>query len=187
MSHFVFANPKLCIGCDTCLAACAEAHLAAGENPQPRLVIVRSVKASVPMTCRQCDNAPCVAVCPVNALKISNNAVTIDESMCNGCQLCVPACPFGVMTFSDGADDHPKGGYTASDITPESAKYPAAKVALKCDCDIAKNGAECVRACPTDALFVVDSKSLRRSGNAKRRAAALGMPSFLNFLNDKKS
>jgi Fe-S-cluster-containing hydrogenase component 2 len=109
MSHFVFANPKLCIGCDTCLAACAEAHLAAGENPQPRLVIVRSVKASVPMTCRQCDNAPCVAVCPVNALKISNNAVTIDESMCNGCQLCVPACPFGVMTFSDGADDHPKG------------------------------------------------------------------------------
>lgn len=187
MGHFVFANPKLCIGCDTCLAACAEAHMAAGLQLQPRLAILRSANVSTPMTCHQCDNAPCVAVCPVNALTIDDNGVALDESMCNGCELCIPACPFGVMTLSDGVDHDSMGWSVASDATSELPEKLTVKVAAKCDCNIAKSGAECVRACPTNALFVVDSKSLRRLGNAKRKAAALAVPTFLNFLTDKKS
>jgi len=191
MGHFVFANPKLCIGCDTCLAACAEAHMAAGTQPQPRLAIVRSSNASTPMTCHQCDNAPCVAVCPVNALTIGKDGIALDESTCNGCELCVPACPFGVMTLSGGIEHENAhgivGGGVASNAMSELPGKVTVKLAGKCDCNIAKNGAECVKACPTDALFVVDPKSLKRSGNAKRKVAALAMPSFLNFLTDKKS
>ena len=47
--------------------------------------------------CRQCINPQCVQICPTGALRVDSangNIRVIDESECNGCQLCIDACTF---------------------------------------------------------------------------------------------
>ncbi len=52
------------------------------------------------LTCFQCDEAACVKVCPVTALRRneSTGAIEVDENRCIGCGLCSIACPFGHMS-----------------------------------------------------------------------------------------
>lgn len=164
MNRFIFADPKLCAGCDACVDACADAHKAAGLQPQSRITIVRNGDAATPITCRHCENAPCAKICPVGAITMGETSVELDESKCIGCKLCAIVCPFGVIALSSGKNE---------------AGEPTGAVAVKCDlCDSSADGPACIKACATKALFLVDAKSLRKSGNAKRKAAVQGMPSF---------
>ena len=41
----------------------------------------------------------CVAVCPVDALDLSNLLVIIDEPKCTHCDLCIPTCPVHALFF----------------------------------------------------------------------------------------
>ena len=53
-----------------------------------------------PMTCQQCDDAPCISVCKTEALsRDDKNVVKVDSSKCIGCRMCVMACPFGNMSY----------------------------------------------------------------------------------------
>ena len=180
MNRFIFANQKLCVGCDACVDACAEAHQAAGLQPQSRMYIVRNGEISTPITCRHCENAPCATICPVNAIKMNENSVALDESLCIGCKLCAIACPFGVIGFSDiSAKSAPPDGGSQAKV--------AGMVAVKCDlCESSKDGPACIKSCATKALFLVDAKTLRRSDNTKRKAAVNNMPEF-ESLTEKKA
>lgn len=54
----------------------------------------------VPKLCNQCDNPPCVQVCPVGATyKTNDGVVLIDRDWCIGCGYCIMACPYGVRFF----------------------------------------------------------------------------------------
>jgi Fe-S-cluster-containing hydrogenase component 2 len=49
-------------------------------------------------TCRRCEDAPCISVCPAEA--IDKNAEGIIErhtNLCISCKSCVTICPFGTM------------------------------------------------------------------------------------------
>ncbi|MCK5134174.1 MAG: 4Fe-4S binding protein [Bacteroidales bacterium] len=49
-------------------------------------------------TCRRCTDAPCISVCPADALEKNEDGI-IDRStnLCISCKSCVVICPFGTM------------------------------------------------------------------------------------------
>jgi Fe-S-cluster-containing dehydrogenase component len=54
----------------------------------------------VPKLCNQCDNPPCVQVCPVGATyKTADGVVLVDRKWCIGCGYCIMGCPYGVRFF----------------------------------------------------------------------------------------
>ena len=58
----------------------------------------------VPKLCNQCQDSPCVQVCPVGASYDSpDGVVLVDKKHCIGCGYCVQACPFGCRYI------HPEG------------------------------------------------------------------------------
>ncbi len=54
----------------------------------------------VPKLCNQCDNPPCVQVCPVGATyATADGVVLVDRTWCIGCGYCIMGCPYGVRYF----------------------------------------------------------------------------------------
>jgi len=50
----------------------------------------------IPKLCNQCDNPPCVQVCPVSATyKLKDGVILVDRKRCIGCRYCIQACPYG--------------------------------------------------------------------------------------------
>lgn len=98
-----------CIGCSACTIACiAENHLPPGVVYRP--VIEEEVgeypnvsRRWLPRPCMQCDDPPCVPVCPVNATwKREDGIVVVDYNACIGCRYCVVACPYSARYFDFG-------------------------------------------------------------------------------------
>jgi Fe-S-cluster-containing dehydrogenase component len=49
-------------------------------------------------TCRKCEDAPCIAVCPADALeKDEEGLINRHTNLCVSCKSCVTICPFGTM------------------------------------------------------------------------------------------
>ncbi len=172
MNRFVFADPNLCIGCTTCTIACVISHqedsdyeLTAKEFV-PRLTLVKNLDVSMPVLCRQCEDAPCAQVCPNHAIVTEDNHVKVIQERCIGCKTCVVACPYGAMTVVS----------TTVDAKAESSLFKTEKTraqALKCDlCAHSEAGPACVRVCPTNALRMVSGEDLQQMNKKKQLAAA---------------
>lgn len=98
-----------CVGCDSCTVACkAENQTPHGVNfnvviEEETGVFPNVRRVNLPRPCMQCDNPPCVPVCPVNATyKNSDGVVVIDSERCIGCRYCIAACPYGARSFDFG-------------------------------------------------------------------------------------
>ncbi len=100
---------RKCIGCSACTIACV------AENKLPPGVVYRPVieetsgeyphvtRRFTPRPCMQCEEPPCVPVCPVSATyKRPDGVVEIDYKACIGCRYCITACPYGARTFDAG-------------------------------------------------------------------------------------
>lgn len=54
--------------------------------------------AAFRFTCRRCEDAPCISVCPVEALEKDKDGVIMRHTnLCVSCKSCVTICPFGTM------------------------------------------------------------------------------------------
>ena len=102
---FLVVDLKKCQGCGTCMMACALAHSGIASYSLSRIQIQQDSFADWPddvsmAICRQCQDAPCVAVCPVRPIKANKpnpkqgNVRMIDPALCIGCKMCLVRCPF---------------------------------------------------------------------------------------------
>lgn len=165
ISRFVLADPGLCIGCETCMAACLLKHLKPGDIGEPRLHLVKTLSVSAPVACHHCEDAPCVRSCPVHALyHESDGRVAVRKGRCIGCYSCVMACPFGAIDIAGTQRVDPIADMRTDRVSP----FP-----LKCDlCYDRPEGPCCVQACPNDGLKLVDGNYREKLSETKRYKAA---------------
>ncbi len=54
--------------------------------------------ATFRFTCRKCEDAPCIAVCPADALEKDEEGIVVRHTnLCVSCKSCVTICPFGTI------------------------------------------------------------------------------------------
>jgi len=136
MAKVLVIDYEKCTGCRICELVCSVKHEGVSNPARSRMKIVKWEMEGryVPMSCQQCESAPCQAVCPVKAISRDENLnrVDIDYDICIGCRMCVAICPFGSMAFDT-----------------------LAKKVIKCDlCD---GDPLCVKFCDVDAVQYVDA------------------------------
>lgn len=107
-------DQERCLGCDTCTVACNKEHNSAEGN----WIIVKTQQVEIkdtpqgvypnlsmhflPRTCMHCQDPPCVAVCPQEALqKREDGPVILKEEFCDGCLVCMDECPYDAIVFSE--------------------------------------------------------------------------------------
>lgn len=150
MGREILLRPERCVLCLACEVACAREH-----GGQERVWVVPHNGRGVPVSCRQCQTALCVAVCPAGALEQRDGSVHLLAEKCTGCELCLWACPFGAVM-----------------LDPQQGR------AYKCDLCLSRQeeGFEpaCVLTCPSQALVrdCVAYFSSRRRDVAGRAWAA---------------
>ncbi len=170
-NRFVIADPGLCVGCKTCMAACLTKHFVKGDVAVPRLNLVQTKAVSAPIVCHHCEDAPCVASCPVGALYFDEGRVAIKQSRCIGCRSCMMACPYGAVQIVGRPVTR-----TLGNVSLGEGLQP---YVVKCDlCYDRPEGPACVQACITGALRVVDSPQLNDNSKSRRVAAARAAQEF---------
>jgi Fe-S-cluster-containing hydrogenase component 2 len=54
--------------------------------------------ATFRFSCRKCEDAPCISICPADALeKDPEGIIARHTNLCISCRSCVTICPFGTM------------------------------------------------------------------------------------------
>lgn len=89
MNQYVIADPKLCIGCNTCMASCSQEHQRHGLQSAPRLQVMRNRLDSAPVMCHQCEDAParrCVRLMlsPVKTTRFISMKASASVANCAG-------------------------------------------------------------------------------------------------------
>jgi len=133
-----------CSGCRRCEFACSIKHEGKVWPAASRVRVFMLVPTlEVPHLCAQCEDAPCIPSCPVNALSWNTNtgAITVDDEVCTSCGNCLNACP-GRVPF----------------LHPVTQKATI--------CDLCEGDPECAKACEEGGyhtLWVVDRSTSKTS------------------------
>lgn len=144
MQYGFLMDHRRCIGCHACTVACK------AENDVPigsfRTWVKYTEKGRFPaikrhfavLRCNHCSNAPCVTICPVNALeKRADGIVDLDRDACIGCRACMQGCPYDAIYLNEDSGAVEKCHFCAHRI--EKQLEPA-----------------CVIVCPEQAIVVGD-------------------------------
>ncbi len=139
-----------CTRCDECTKACADTHQGVTRLIRDGMRFDRFLIAG---SCRSCVDPYCMVGCPVDAIHRNGDTLQIQiEDYCIGCGLCAENCPYGNINMHEFKRRDPKTGQkvaqqraTTCDMCMDVGGYPS-----------------CVRACPHDAAYRVDSNGLKK-------------------------
>lgn len=152
-----------CQGCRDCTAACNREHfLPEGQEWIKVLTIEDELGANyfLPSPCMQCQNPPCVKVCPVDATYLRDDGVVlIDAERCIGCRYCIAACPYQARSFNWLDPNNPPEALQ-HEYTPEAPWPHQVGTVTKCDFCVhnAREGRlpHCAQACCVGAIYYGD-------------------------------
>lgn len=100
---YITVDLEKCIGCLNCEFACAfkQNNNFRTVDSNIRVHFYPETRTTITLTCMHCADAWCMAICPADAIRKNQEtgAVTIDQSKCAGCKMCMMACPFGNIHF----------------------------------------------------------------------------------------
>jgi formate dehydrogenase iron-sulfur subunit len=175
-------DTERCTECNACVTACKNEHEVPWGVNRRRVVTLNDGEPgerSLSVSCMHCSDAPCMAVCPVDAFYQTGDGVVLhSKDICIGCGYCLFACPFGAPQFpqdgffgSRGKMDKCtfcSGGPEEDGSTEEYKKYGAnrlseGKLPL------------CAEMCSTKALLAGDGNKV--SDIYRNRAAERGFGS----------
>lgn len=111
--------------------------------------------------CKHCEVAGCLESCPTGAIvRTENQAVFVQDDVCNGCGYCVVSCPFGVIDRRE--DSQPgKGG--------------AFKCTFCYDRQVSGLTPACAKVCPTESIRFGRLEDLRVEARKRvRELSAVG-------------
>jgi len=186
MGKVMVIDINKCNGCYNCQIACKDEHVGNDwtpiAKPQPDtghfwMKVTDIVQGSVPKVrvrymleiCQHCDQAPCLAACPSQAIyKRDDGLVIIDPEKCTGTRNCLDACPYAVIYFNPDLNIAQKCTMCAH-LLDQGWKEP-----------------RCVDACPTGALtfgeeedlaeLIASAELLQPEAATKPRIYYLGLP-----------
>ena len=153
-----YVDYSRCIGCQSCVQACAECDTHRGV-PMIHLETIerRDSVQTAPQVCMHCEDPICARVCPADAIKKTPDGV-VQSSLkprCIGCSNCVLSCPFGVPKYQAEIDQM-----------------------MKCDMcyDRTSIGKKpmCATVCPSGALTFATAEEIQRT----RRGIAINSWKF---------
>lgn len=209
-------NLSICVGCRRCAKACHQENNHDRPSSNSYIRVLEMQKGSLdlekgnatythavpsedkfymPVQCHQCDNPPCVHVCPVEATwKENDGIVVVDYNWCIGCRYCEAACPYHARRFNWTKPQIP-----AEEITPVQAylsnRIRPQGVMEKCTFCLHRTREgklpACLEACPTGARVfgnLLDPESDIRWVLANKRVYVLKeevgtLPSFFYFFD----
>ncbi|MCK4261793.1 4Fe-4S dicluster domain-containing protein [bacterium] len=160
MKGVIVVDVEKCLACKSCEMACALVHSKSKDLfkaireqplPQSRIRVEEAEGFSLPLQCRHCQDAPCVSICPTQAIQKtdSQGPVIIKDILCIGCKWCLLVCPYGVLTIG-----HQGRAITNCDLCWERLKQDEEPA--------------CVQACPTKALQFIPLEKLTPEEIEKR-------------------
>ncbi|MFC6285467.1 4Fe-4S dicluster domain-containing protein [Nocardioides sp. GCM10027113] len=144
MQYGFAIDHRTCIGCHACTVACKTEHgvplgqfrtwvkyVDSGTFPE-------STRDFGVLRCNHCTDAPCVTICPTEALfKREDGIVDFDNSVCIGCKACMQACPYDALYIDEDTHTAAKCNFCAHRV--DDGLEPA-----------------CVVVCPTESIWVGD-------------------------------
>jgi carbon-monoxide dehydrogenase iron sulfur subunit len=123
----ILVQPDLCDGCLDCESACC------GLYGTSKIVIREIDDTYYPIVCQQCEDAPCKAICPTEAIVGKG----VEKDKCIACGLCMMVCPFGAISIEG-------------------------KKSQKCNqCEGSEEGPACIKACSKRAISLTDIDAIK--------------------------
>jgi Fe-S-cluster-containing dehydrogenase component len=170
-----------CDGCKQCMRACKTGHaLPDDDHHWINVWKEEGPEGSFfrPRPCMQCDQPPCVAVCPVGATYPNENGIVlVDNERCIGCRMCMVACPYDARSFWWNEPNNPPH-LTQIDYSPELTMPHRRGTVSKCvfcaDYLSQSRLPRCVQQCPRDALWFGErTTDIVTNGTSVRRLSQL--------------
>jgi len=97
---FVGADFEKCTGCRVCELVCALENEKTFDPKLSRIKVLRLHQlVNMPVSCKFCDDAPCVRSCPRDALTQSEETgvIMVDDAKCDLCGWCLESCKHGAL------------------------------------------------------------------------------------------
>jgi molybdopterin-containing oxidoreductase family iron-sulfur binding subunit len=153
---------RKCDGCGDCTTACQTEHELPKNFEWIKVFEVKDEHGGsyfMPRPCFQCENAPCLRVCPVAAtFRDDEGVVLVDQERCIGCRMCMAACPYGARYFNyvdPPAPKHPFHKATPQFPVPQQKGTVGKCMFCVHRTDDGKLPA-CLEACGMEAIYIGD-------------------------------